>query len=325
MLTLQEFITKYLGKKVDFDGAYSGQCVDLARQYFQDVLGISQPKGVTGAADFWTNYDSDPNLHNNFDKIHNTPTFVPNPGDVVLWNKKAGGGFGHVAIFIEGDVNQFTSLDQNWPTLDKVTKTPHNYTNVYGVFRPKKKLEPGVVIEYPRWLSEAITNNQKDIQERHSGNVEGWFRELQDKASDGYQLDRVRGELEETHKELNLTKSALQTSEKIINEYKLQTTGLETQVKVLTADYEALIDALWRSLSPLKLVGDKNEATILGEIEKLISTEDGCEKVVRALDTANVRITELETQLRNTKQEPVDYSQISLRDAIVAFLLRFRK
>ena len=136
-MIFDQFITKWLGKKADWDNAYGGQCVDLFRFYINEVLGKSQPKGVTGAADFWTAFDSDPNLNKTFDKITNTPTGVPQKGDCVIWNKKAGGGFGHVAIFIEGTTNSFTSLDQNWPTLSKVTKTKHDYINVLGWFRPK--------------------------------------------------------------------------------------------------------------------------------------------------------------------------------------------
>lgn len=131
-----KFVEKWLGKKADFDGAYAGQCVDLFRFYVQDVLRHPQPKGVNGAKDFWTNYEGDPNLNKYFKKITNTPTFVPIKGDVVVWNGRAGGGYGHIAIFLEGDVNSFISFDQNWPTLSKCTKTKHDYKNVYGVFRP---------------------------------------------------------------------------------------------------------------------------------------------------------------------------------------------
>jgi len=137
-MTLQQFVDKYLGKKIDFDGAYGGQCVDLFRQYNKDVLGIVQPKGVIGAKEFYTNFDKDPVLKANFTKIANTPTGVPEAGDVVIWDKWSGNEFGHVAIFLNGDENKFTSLDQNFPTLNKVTKTEHNYTNpkVLGWLRP---------------------------------------------------------------------------------------------------------------------------------------------------------------------------------------------
>jgi Skp family chaperone for outer membrane proteins len=138
-MTVDQFVEKYLGKKIDFDGAYGGQCVDLFRQYVKEVLELPQPKGVNGAAEFWTGYDNDPNLKNNYEKIANTPTGVPQKGDVMLWNKKAGGGFGHVSVFLSGNVDTFVSFDQNWPTLSVCTKTNHNYTNVYGWLRAKKK------------------------------------------------------------------------------------------------------------------------------------------------------------------------------------------
>lgn len=137
-----EFVNKYLGKKVDFDGAYGGQCVDLFRKYVQEVLGKPQPIGVVGAADFWTNYEKDPALKDNFDQIVNTPTAIPEEGDVMIWSKKAGGGYGHIGIYISGDVRQFVSFDQNWPSINKCTKTTHNYTNVLGWLRPKPQEQP---------------------------------------------------------------------------------------------------------------------------------------------------------------------------------------
>lgn len=139
-MQLADFVKKYLGKKIDFDGKYGGQCVDLFRQYVKEVLGTPNPDGVDGAADFWTNYDKDPNLKNYFDKIPNTPTGLPQAGDVMIWNRKAGGGYGHISVFLDGDLNFFTSFDQNWPTLDECTKTVHNYKNLYGWLRPKKSV-----------------------------------------------------------------------------------------------------------------------------------------------------------------------------------------
>lgn len=138
-MTLDQFITKYNGKKVDWDNAYGGQCVDLFRFYVHEVLNLPQPKPVVGAADFFTNYDIDPNLKNNFEKILNTPVNVPKAGDVMIWSKKAGGGFGHVGVFIEGDVNRFKSFDQNWRALNVSEPTEHNYTNVLGWLRPREE------------------------------------------------------------------------------------------------------------------------------------------------------------------------------------------
>lgn len=142
-MTIDQFIQKYSGKKVDWDGMYDGQCTDLFRQYNQDVLGINQPKGVVGAADFWTNYETDTNLLNNFEKIPNTDTFKPIKGDVMVWNKKAGGGYGHIAIVSDNKatLSKFFSFDQNWRALNVCEITEHTYTNCYGVLRPKKSQE----------------------------------------------------------------------------------------------------------------------------------------------------------------------------------------
>jgi hypothetical protein len=137
-MKLREFLETCLGKKVDFDGRYGGQCVDLFRLYCRDVLELpAQPRGVAGAADFWTNYETDPILQTAFDKIANTPSGVPRFGDVVIWNKRAGRGYGHIAIFLHGDGLRFTSLDQNWPALSVVAETTHDYVHVLGWLRPK--------------------------------------------------------------------------------------------------------------------------------------------------------------------------------------------
>lgn len=136
-MTVDEFVSKWLGQKADWDGAYAGQCVDLFRYYCHEVLKIIQPAGVYGAANFWMDFDSDPVLVQNFTRIPKNQALAPQKGDVMIWNWNAGGGFGHISIFLEGDNVSFTSFDQNWPTLSKCTKTVHNYNNVYGWLRPK--------------------------------------------------------------------------------------------------------------------------------------------------------------------------------------------
>ncbi|MEN9864526.1 MAG: hypothetical protein RL748_116, partial [Pseudomonadota bacterium] len=87
-----------------------------------------------GAVMIWDNY-----VTSSFDRVANTPQGVPQRGDIVIWGKGAGRGYGHVAIFLEGDAKSFVSLDQNWPTLNKVTKTQHDYLHVLGWLTPKRK------------------------------------------------------------------------------------------------------------------------------------------------------------------------------------------
>lgn len=136
-MSFQEFLEKWNGKYVDYDGAYGGQCVDLARQYIWEVLNFpaSSIKPVVGAKDMYEKYDSlvDKNY---FDRIPNTPTGLPVEGDIILWGNST---YGHVAIYVEGDVNKFRSFDQNYPTGTPCHIQEHTYKNVLGWLRAKKQ------------------------------------------------------------------------------------------------------------------------------------------------------------------------------------------
>jgi hypothetical protein len=133
-MTLDAFLQQYLGQKCDFDGVNGGQCIDLARMYCKDVLNttLCPPLGVNGkAADIWTTYNQAA-----FVRVANSPTGVPQKGDIVIWNTNMGAGYGHVSVFLEGTATSFTSFDQNFPTLSVCTKTAHTYTNVVGWLHP---------------------------------------------------------------------------------------------------------------------------------------------------------------------------------------------
>lgn len=159
---LNEFFSKYNNKFIDYDGYYGNQCTDEFRQFNKEVLGIAQPKGVNGAKDFWANYPNDPNLYNNFDKIANTPSFVPQFGDVAIWGN---GTYGHIAICTgKGDINKFESFDQNYPTGSACHYVTHNYSGFLGVLRPKaqNKLKAPVVTEFKVRVDKAAANVRKE-------------------------------------------------------------------------------------------------------------------------------------------------------------------
>ena len=136
-MTFEEFTAKWNGKLLDYDGAFGGQCVDVYRQYCKEVFAVPQSPPVVGAADIWESY-----LSEYFERIGNTPDGVPVKGDIIIWSKFAGGGFGHVAIFSSGDTNNFVSFDENWPVGSVCHFQPHNYTNVLGWLRPKQVASP---------------------------------------------------------------------------------------------------------------------------------------------------------------------------------------
>ena len=57
-MTFDNFITKYNGKFIDFDGYYGYQCVDLARQYIKDVLGYAPYTAMPSAANAKTIFNN---------------------------------------------------------------------------------------------------------------------------------------------------------------------------------------------------------------------------------------------------------------------------
>ena len=146
-MNTQEFFDKYNNKPINYDGAFGNQCMDVYRQYCKE-LGLTQSPGVNGAKDVWNTFRKE-----DFTQIVNTPTGVPQKGDVVIWGVGIG-TFGHIAIFDRGDTNSFTSFDQNYPVQGYIdTKgnhigtgvchfQNHSYTGVLGWLRPKATVQP---------------------------------------------------------------------------------------------------------------------------------------------------------------------------------------
>lgn len=138
LLTFDEFIAKYTGQKVDWDGAYGEQCVDLYRRYCAEVLGIPQSPSVKGAVNIATTF-----LVGYFDLIKNTLLNYPKKGDIIIWNEKVADGLGHVSVVTEAGVMGFKSFDVNWPTGSLAHVQSHNYTNVVGWLVAKNAMMSG--------------------------------------------------------------------------------------------------------------------------------------------------------------------------------------
>lgn len=142
MLSFTDFRTKYNGKGIDFDGSFGDQCVDLMNQYCVEVLGLTSPMQVLGgptAYQIYQNYNG-----TQFTKIANTPTGVPNNGDIMFWNPNVSGitgSAGHVSVYVDGDVNNFNSFDQNYPTGTLCHIQSHTYNGVAGWLRFKSPVD----------------------------------------------------------------------------------------------------------------------------------------------------------------------------------------
>ncbi|HBU9551687.1 TPA: CHAP domain-containing protein [Staphylococcus aureus] len=126
----------YQGRYIDFDGWYGYQCADLAVDYIYWLLEIRM----------WGNAkDAINNDFKNMATVYeNTPSFVPQIGDVAVFTKGIYKQYGHIGlVFNGGNTNQFLILEQNY---DGNANTPAKlrWDNYYGCthfIRPKYKSE----------------------------------------------------------------------------------------------------------------------------------------------------------------------------------------
>lgn len=127
----QNFLQQYNGKYVDWDGVYGAQCFDLVNRW-STYLGYRPFTGLYA-------YGIIDQTQGNYTKILNSPSAVPQAGDIIVWNSRYGGGYGHTAIATGiGDTNSFESFDQNYPTGSPAHLVRHSYDGVIGWLRPNK-------------------------------------------------------------------------------------------------------------------------------------------------------------------------------------------
>ncbi|MCE3021374.1 CHAP and LysM peptidoglycan-binding domain-containing protein [Staphylococcus pasteuri] len=140
--TTLDYLKTLENKGWDFDGSYGWQCFDLVNVYWNHLYGHGL-KGY-GAKDipYANNFNGEAKIY------HNTPSFKAEPGDIVVFSGRYGGGFGHTAIVLNGDYDgklmKFQSLDQNWNLggwrkTEVAHKVVHDYDYDMIFIRPFKK------------------------------------------------------------------------------------------------------------------------------------------------------------------------------------------
>ena len=140
-MTVDEFITKYNGKKIDYDNVSGCQCVDLAKYYCRDVVGITPPSGLGGAKNWWLQRKTTKILVNNFYFIDPSKKDIQK-GDLGVRTTR-GGGNGHIFLITAYDpkTGKMSIYDTNGGgNHDPVTKRTFYNTTYYihGILRPKK-------------------------------------------------------------------------------------------------------------------------------------------------------------------------------------------
>lgn len=125
-MSLTQFIKKYLGVKVDFDGKFGSQCVDLYRQYLKDVLCVPQTPAVEGAKDIIDN----PGV---LSVTRDSALADYSQGDVLIWDRSKTNKYGHVAILVSVyNTKYFIVLEQDGFKQDGVKLAFRSRENLLG-------------------------------------------------------------------------------------------------------------------------------------------------------------------------------------------------
>lgn len=139
------YVKSQEGKGYDFDNYAGWQCFDSVNYYWYQLFGHGL-RGE-GAADIPNEND----FTNEAKVYQNTPTFLAKPGDVVVWNRNYGGGYGHVAVVISATLNSFVVIEQNWlgggkAKTEVATKRTKKYDFPMWFIRPHFKSESAKTI-----------------------------------------------------------------------------------------------------------------------------------------------------------------------------------
>lgn len=134
---MDNFISHWLGRRVDYDKVYLYQCVDLILQYLSEVFGVHS--GVWGnAIDYWT--DPTPKLLEYFDKVSGTNF---QRGDIIVLLPTKTNKYGHIMVAVDS----VTALEQNGATGDgdglggdevRFRAVPKD--RIAGILRPKEQI-----------------------------------------------------------------------------------------------------------------------------------------------------------------------------------------
>ena len=139
-MNILEFVSKYIGKKVDYDGVYGAQCVDLVRQYIQEVWRIPQPEptGDLGAIAFYTQHYQRIVQAYNCDRIEYHPGIIPPSGSLVVFNPIPTNQYGHIGICVIASDTVITLFEQDGFKQDGAKIMIWDYKRVAG-FLVKKE------------------------------------------------------------------------------------------------------------------------------------------------------------------------------------------
>lgn len=169
-MTYEQFKNKWLGKRIDADGVYQYQCVDLIRQYIHELYGKPTSGAWGNAIDYWTHTNANVLAH--FDRVAGTDA---RQGDIVIFHGTSGNPYGHIGLVDGQNGDSILTLEQNGSTGngsgvggDAIRLRWISKTRVAGLLRPKGGNMPVKLnLGEARILAEGILGRNRD--EAHAG------------------------------------------------------------------------------------------------------------------------------------------------------------
>ena len=140
-MTLLDFVNRYIGKKVDFDGFYGPQCVDLYRQYCKDVWEIPHTGSVEGARDLAEKYELLPR-ERKYLVLCREPGSAKS-GDVAVWGATPSNRYGHVAIVVAEDEGVLLVFEQDGFKKDGAKLAWRSKKNIIGILKKWEEQNAG--------------------------------------------------------------------------------------------------------------------------------------------------------------------------------------
>ena len=134
-ITFSEFLEKYkVGNSYAYNGTYKGECVSLVKCFIKEVLGVT-PQSIGNAKDYWSKRSSS-YIKSMFTALPNTPSFVPQRGDVFV---RTSGTYGHIGIVLEATTDYFYTIEQNHNGCRVVKNIKHTDWKNINFLRPKNQ------------------------------------------------------------------------------------------------------------------------------------------------------------------------------------------
>lgn len=135
-MTLEKFVKQYEGKKIDYDGAYGAQCVDLVRLYIHLVWGLPQPKSIISAYEAYTRWLR---CGDGFNEISWKSLTKIARGDIVVFPPTDTNPHGHIAIVLDVADDEVLCFEQNGFTQKDAGQTRRPLKSVFGCLTLDKK------------------------------------------------------------------------------------------------------------------------------------------------------------------------------------------